>query len=123
MLSSRIGLISIIVSCAATLTILSFSSTVDAFQSTTRSNPVSALRLNAESNEILSEETTTSRRNVLQKSAGVAFSILLTGTSLSESASASYSAYTRREDDWKEREKKGGELADCLLLMCSKNLW
>ena len=116
MLSSRIGLVSIIVSFAAFLAISSTSSTVEAFQSGTRSNKVSALCLNAEPNNAISHEITASRRNVLQKSAGVAFSILLGGTSMSESASASYSAYTRREDDWKEREKKGGELVYSRLL-------
>jgi len=43
----------------------------------------------------------------LQKSASVAFSFLIGETAMSECASASYSAYTRREEDWKTREKNG----------------
>ena len=45
----------------------------------------------------------------MQKSASVAFSFLIGETAMSECASASYSAYTRREEDWKTREKNGGE--------------
>ncbi|KAL7486403.1 hypothetical protein ACHAW6_012003 [Cyclotella cf. meneghiniana] len=48
-----------------------------------------------------------SRRDILQKSASVAFSFLIGETAMSKSASASYSAYTRREEDWKTREKNG----------------
>lgn len=35
---------------------------------------------------------------------------LIGGTILEQPAQASYSAYTRREEDWKKREANGGEL-------------
>eukprot|EP00804_Cyclotella_cryptica_P011226 CCRYP_007730-RA/>CCRYP_007730-RA protein AED:0.05 eAED:0.05 QI:171/1/1/1/1/1/2/414/178 len=47
------------------------------------------------------------RRDILKKTVGVAFSFLIGETAMSECASASYSAYTRREEDWKSREKNG----------------
>lgn len=34
-------------------------------------------------------------------------SVLVGGTIMGEPAEASYSAYTRREEDWKQREEKG----------------
>lgn len=109
MQSSKLGLLSIIVSCVATLSILSSSVTVQAFQSTARSS--TTIRLHAQNNHLSESEESISaaisRRSALQKSAA-AFSILLSGTT-AEKANASYSAYTRREDDWKEREKNGGE--------------
>ena len=119
MFTIKIGLLSIIVSCVATLLVLSSSVSVDAFQSPHRTNPSSSINLHAEpSNNIQSARL--SRRNVIQKSAGIAFSILLGETAMEESASASYSAYTRREDDWKEREKNGGEFnaAETHWLLC-----
>jgi hypothetical protein len=103
---SKIGLLSLAFYFIAAL---SFSSqcTVLAFQSTSRPS-LACTVLSAESskNDITSQST---RRNALQKSAGLALSILFSGTAMSESANASYSAYTRREDDWKGREKAGGE--------------
>ena len=119
MFTIKIGLLSIIVSCVATLLVLSSSVSVDAFQSSHRTNPSSSINLHAEpSNNIQSARL--SRRNVIQKSAGIVFSILLGETAMEESASASYSAYTRREDDWKEREKNGGEFnaAETYWLLC-----
>ena len=48
-----------------------------------------------------------SRRNML-KSSAFTMAALLGGSTLgSQPAEASYSAYTARENDWKERESKG----------------
>ncbi|KAL7512894.1 hypothetical protein ACHAXN_010036 [Cyclotella atomus] len=106
MQSSKLGLISIIASLA-TLSILSSSIIVRAFQPTIHST--SSIRLNAQPNNQHDEASVSvsTRRNALQKSAGVAFSILLGGTTAASEANASYSAYTRREEDWKQREKNG----------------
>ena len=50
------------------------------------------------------------RRNFLNQSAGVAMSVLLGGTSLCpKPAVASYTSFTQREDDWKQRSDKGGQ--------------
>ena len=108
MQSSKLCLISIIASLA-TLSILSSSIIVRAFQPTIHST--SSIRLNAQPNNQHDEASVSvsTRRNALQKSAGVAFSILLGGTTAASEANASYSAYTRREEDWKQREKNGGE--------------
>ena len=38
-------------------------------------------------------------------------SVLIGGTFLEQPAEASYTAYTQRENDWKERSDKGGEIA------------
>jgi hypothetical protein len=35
-----------------------------------------------------------------------------TTTNQPEPAEASYTAYTRREDDWKQRVDKGGEISE-----------
>ena len=56
------------------------------------------------------------RRKVLSRGAGAALSILLGGTALEQPAVASYSAYTRREQDWQERSEKGGEFVKILKL-------
>lgn len=49
------------------------------------------------------------RRSFLSRSAGTTISVLLGGTVLGKPAVASYTAYARREEDWKERSEKGGE--------------
>jgi len=49
------------------------------------------------------------RRSFLSRSAGTAMSVLLGGTVSGQPAVASYTAYARREEDWKERADKGGE--------------
>lgn len=49
------------------------------------------------------------RRSFLSRSAGTAMSVLLGGTVSGQPAVASYKAYARREEDWKERADKGGE--------------
>ena len=36
-------------------------------------------------------------------------SVLVGGTVLGEPANASYTAYARREDDWKQRDSSGGK--------------
>ena len=45
----------------------------------------------------------------MSRSAGTAMSVLLGGTLSGQPAVASYKAYARREEDWKERAEKGGE--------------
>ena len=76
-------------------------------------------RLHAQSNNSSDNE----RRKVLSRGTGAALSILLGGTALEQPAVASYSAYTRREQDWQERSAKGGaytyteEILDCLLFV------
>ena len=108
MLSTKLNLLSI----AATLSLMSTAGTVEAFQfqSQSRPNAVST-RLHAHEpidNRISHNAFT--RRKALQKSAGVTLSILLGGTAMTNSANAKYSTYTRREEDWSERQKNGGEL-------------
>ena len=49
------------------------------------------------------------RRSFLSRSAGTAMSVLLGGTVSGQPAVASYTAYARREEDWKQRADKGGE--------------
>lgn len=49
------------------------------------------------------------RRTFLSRSAASAMSVLVGGTCFGQPAAASYTAYARREDDWKERAEKGGE--------------
>lgn len=121
MLSPLSKLLISVLPCVATISLLLSSSV--AFQSTTPTNLQYSTRLYdvKSSAGTTSQDTSTSltsRRDALQKSAGIAFSILLGGTTMSESANASYSAYTRREEDWKEREKNGGEFAGSLLRCC-----
>mmetsp|Transcript_15227 Transcript_15227/g.32306 ORF Transcript_15227/g.32306 Transcript_15227/m.32306 type:complete len:219 (-) Transcript_15227:132-788(-) len=52
-------------------------------------------------------QTCDGRRNFLSRGAGAAMSVLVAGTALGQPAEASYSAFTNRENDWKEREAKG----------------
>jgi len=50
-----------------------------------------------------------SRRNML-KDAAFTMSALLGGSTLaSQPAEATYTGYTQREQDWEDRQKKGGE--------------
>lgn len=109
MLSSKLNLLSI----AATLSLMSTAGTVEAFQFQPQScsNAPVSTRLHAHEpidNRISHNAFT--RRKALQKSAGVTLSILLGGTAMTNSANAKYSTYTRREEDWSERQKNGGEL-------------
>jgi len=108
MLSPKLSLLSI----AATLSILSSTATVEAFQSQPRSDAPSSIRLHAQHEPIDNRipHNASTRRKALQKSAGVTLSILLGGTAMTDSANARYSTYTRREEDWSERQKNGGEL-------------
>jgi hypothetical protein len=52
---------------------------------------------------------TSERRTFLRNIAGVAFGGAMGLMANEEPASASYSAYTNRENDWKERKENGGE--------------
>mmetsp|Transcript_27038 Transcript_27038/g.46127 ORF Transcript_27038/g.46127 Transcript_27038/m.46127 type:complete len:187 (-) Transcript_27038:318-878(-) len=47
------------------------------------------------------------RRNFLNGGVGAAMSVIISGTVMQQPAEASYSAYTRREEDWKDRAEKG----------------
>jgi len=47
------------------------------------------------------------RRAFLSRSAAFAMSVLVGGTCFGQPAAASYTAYARREEDWKERAEKG----------------
>ncbi len=70
------------------------------------------LSVQSESNEnhpLKMSSSPTSRRGILQD-AGAAMAILLIETATTQPAEASYSAYTHREEDWKAREEKGGEI-------------
>ena len=60
-------------------------------------------RLHAQSNNSSNDNE---RRKILSRGAGAALSILLGGTAPAE---ASYTAYTRREEDWQQRSEKGGK--------------
>ena len=76
---------------------------IEAFQVITQPNTSSRnTRLHAQSNNSSDNE----RRKVLSSGAGAALSILLGGTAPAE---ASYTAYTRREEDWQQRSEKGGK--------------
>ncbi len=64
------------------------------------------------------------RRTFLSRSAASAMSILVGGTCLGQPAAASYTAYARREEDWKERAEKGGESllgVCCMRLYCTRS--
>lgn len=67
-----------------------------------------AIAATINNNPTTEESLSTSRRNILQ-GAGVAMTALLGGTVLSQPAEAKYSTYTRYEEDWKERQEKGGK--------------
>lgn len=47
------------------------------------------------------------RRSFISRGAGAAMSVLAGGTILGQPAEASYSAYSHREEDWKNRTEKG----------------
>ena len=74
----------------------------DAFQWQCRrpTMPTTNVRLNAEKYD-------NDRRTLLSRGA---LALLGAGTTISQPAEASYTAYTRREDDWKQRVDKGGEI-------------
>lgn len=121
MFSSQLSLATIILSFTAALVLdshLSMSALAFQFSSHKFLSPSSSLHevsneqlLNKHfvSRDEFTTKSSSSRRDILQKSASVAFSFLIGETAMSECASASYSAYTRREEDWKTREKNGGE--------------
>jgi len=76
---------------------------IEAFHVNTQPNTSSRnTRLHAQSNNSSDNE----RRKILSRGAGAALSILLGGTAPAE---ASYTAYTRREEDWQQRSEKGGK--------------
>ena len=56
------------------------------------------------------EPTLPSTRRTILQGAGVTMSALLGEIIMGQPAGATYSAYARREEDWKQREKNGGEL-------------
>lgn len=65
---------------------------------------ISHTGLNAENND-------KDRRNFLSTGGGALALVLLGGTAtINQPAEASYTAYSRREEDWKERMDKGGEI-------------
>lgn len=61
------------------------------------------------SSTCLHETKFNGRRKFLSRGAGAAMSVLVGGTVLGEPANASYTAYARREDDWKQRDSSGGK--------------
>lgn len=66
---------------------------------------ISNTGLNAENND-------NNRRTFLRKGGEAIAVVLLGGTAMTnQPAEASYTAYSRREDDWKERVDKGGEIS------------
>lgn len=66
--------------------------------------PTTNVRLNAEKYD-------NDRRTLLSRGGGaMALALLGAGTTIIQPAEASYTAYTRREDDWKQRVDKGGEI-------------
>ena len=82
---------------------------IEAFHVNTQPNTSSRnTRLHAQSNNSSDNE----RRKILSRGAGAALSILLGGTAPAE---ASYTAYTRREEDWQQRSEKGGKSLGCSL--------
>lgn len=89
------------------LVVISISSSI-AFQviQTASQNNLSSTRLHAKSS------SDNERRKFLSQGAGAVMSVLLGGTTMlfnSQPAEASYRAYTQREEDWKQREAKGGK--------------
>lgn len=63
--------------------------------------------LNSKYSSTVLHEVCDGRRRFLSRGAGAAISGLVGGTILDQPAQASYSAYTRREEDWKQREANG----------------
>ena len=89
---------------ASVLILVSAAVYVSGFQLQQAPNARSQTSIAASNDESSSE---LSRRNML-KSSAFTMAALLGGSTLgSQPAEASYSAYTARENDWKERESKG----------------
>ena len=98
--TSALFLVSILV---ATL-----SSSVSAFVA--QQQPITQSRIILHASNDNNNNSDNERRNFLNQSAGAAMSVLLGGTSLCpKPAVASYTSFTRREDDWKQRSDKGGQ--------------
>lgn len=72
-------------------------------QSVSTSSVLSNTRLHAEIHE-------NDRRTFFSRGGGAIALALLGGTTINQPAEASYTAYSRREEDWKERVEKGGEI-------------
>ena len=86
---------------------------IEAFHVNTQQNNFKInTRLHAQYNSSNDNE----RRKVLSRGAGAALSILLGGTALEQPAEASYTAYTRREEDWQQRSEKGGMFASIIII-------
>jgi len=84
-----------------------FSLSVEAFQITQQ--PRSSASIFSKTRLHSKNSDDDGRRSFLSRSAGTVMSVLLGGTFSGQPAVASYTAYARREEDWKERADKGGE--------------
>ena len=109
--SKVLFLVSLVVICISSLI------SVEAFQvvqPASQKNPTTRLHAKSSSDN--------ERRKFLSQGAGAVMSVILGGTTMignSQPAEASYTAYTQREEDWKQRETKGGKNIEglCILIL------
>ncbi|KAL7526776.1 hypothetical protein ACHAXR_001647 [Thalassiosira sp. AJA248-18] len=87
------------------IAIIGLSSIASAFQIQQR--PTTTLNFSSTRLHETSSSSSNGRRQFMIRGAGAAMSVLVGGTMMGQPAEASYTAYTRREEDWKVREEKG----------------